>query len=49
MARDEQDTQRAAAPLRQAEDAALVDSSGVPLEAVIARIADAVRARFRLT
>ncbi|MCC6998849.1 MAG: (d)CMP kinase [Deltaproteobacteria bacterium] len=49
VARDEQDTQRAAAPLRQADDAALVDSSGVPLEAVIARIADAVRARFRLT
>jgi len=48
-ARDEQDTQRAAAPLRQADDALLVDSSGLALDAVIARIAGVVRERFRLT
>lgn len=35
-ARDERDTTRAAAPLRQAEGAALLDTSALPIEAAIA-------------
>ena len=36
--RDEQDSTREAAPLRQAEDAVLLDSTGLSLEQVVARI-----------
>jgi cytidylate kinase len=43
--RDEQDTTRAVAPLRQAEDATLVDSSDVGIDETVALMADRVRAR----
>lgn len=38
IARDEQDMNREVAPLRQAEDAALVDSSDMTIEEVVTRI-----------
>jgi cytidylate kinase len=38
IARDKQDSQRAAAPLRRAEGARLVDSTGQTIEAVVATI-----------
>lgn len=40
--RDEQDTMRAVAPLRQAVDAVLVDSSGFGIEETVARMVAAV-------
>jgi len=43
--RDEQDTTRAVAPLRQAEDAILVDSSDVSIDETVALMADRVRAK----
>ena len=43
--RDEQDTTRAVAPLRQAEDAFLVDSSDVSIDETVALMADRVRAK----
>lgn len=43
--RDRQDASRAIAPLRQADDAVLVDSSGLAPAAVIATIAALARAR----
>jgi CMP/dCMP kinase len=43
--RDEQDTTRALAPLRQASDATLVDSSDIPIEETVARMVARVRAR----
>ncbi len=36
--RDERDTTRAASPLRQAEDAVLVDTSDMTIDEVIAKI-----------
>jgi len=42
--RDEQDTTRAVAPLRQAPDATLVDSSEIGIEEAVARMAERVRA-----
>ncbi|HVU03641.1 MAG TPA: (d)CMP kinase [Polyangiaceae bacterium] len=42
--RDHRDSTRAVAPLRQAEDAELVDSSGLSIEEVVSRIVDRVRA-----
>ncbi|HEX3772000.1 MAG TPA: (d)CMP kinase, partial [Polyangiaceae bacterium] len=41
--RDEQDTTRAVAPLRQAPDAVLVDSSDIDVEEAVARMAERVR------
>jgi cytidylate kinase len=38
IARDKQDSQRAAAPVRRAEGARLVDSTGQTIEAVVATI-----------
>ena len=43
--RDEQDTTRAVAPLRQAEDATLIDNSDVTIDETVARMAERVRAR----
>jgi cytidylate kinase len=45
--RDEQDTTRPVAPLRQAPDAALVDSSEIGIDEAVARMADRVRAWAR--
>jgi CMP/dCMP kinase len=42
--RDEQDTTRAVAPLRQAPDATLVDSSEMSIDEAVARMAERVRA-----
>ena len=44
IARDERDSRRAVAPLRRAEDAFLVDTTGVPFDAVVDRIVAAVEA-----
>ena len=44
--RDEQDTKRAAAPLRQAEDAVLVDSSDIGFEETFARLCELVIRRL---
>jgi len=43
--RDEQDTTRAVAPLRQAEDAVLIDNSDFGVEETVARMAARVRER----
>ena len=43
--RDDRDSSRAAAPLRQADDAVLVDSSALGIDAVVARMEEVVRAR----
>jgi CMP/dCMP kinase len=43
--RDRDDSERAIAPLRPAADAAVLDTSGVPLDEVVERIAHAVEAR----
>jgi cytidylate kinase len=48
--RDARDSQRAVAPLKQAPDAVFVDTSELPIDAVVARIVDRVkevRARLR--
>ena len=42
--RDARDTQRPVAPLRQAKDAVLVDSSSMTIDEVVAFIVDKVRA-----
>lgn len=42
-ARDAQDANRAVAPLRPAEDSVVVDSTGLGIEAVVARILDVAR------
>jgi cytidylate kinase len=42
-ARDERDASRAVAPLRPAEDAVLVDTTGMPIEAVVAKVFAVVR------
>ncbi|MDO4990429.1 MAG: (d)CMP kinase [Eubacteriales bacterium] len=44
--RDEQDTKRAAAPLRQAEDAVLVDSSDIDFDETFARLCELVIRRL---
>jgi cytidylate kinase len=44
-ARDQRDSSRAISPLRQAEDALLVDSSGAPVDEVVARLEAEVRRR----
>lgn len=38
LARDARDAQRAVAPLRPAEDAVLIDTTGMPVEAVVERV-----------
>lgn len=43
QARDEQDTRRQAAPLKQAPDALLVDSSDLTVDEAVARIVERVR------
>jgi cytidylate kinase len=43
LRRDRQDSERAIAPLRPAADAAVVDTTGVPLEEVVERLVGAVR------
>jgi cytidylate kinase len=45
--RDAQDTQRAVAPLRQAEGATLVDSSNISIDEAVARMAHEVRQRMQ--
>jgi cytidylate kinase len=45
--RDEQDTLRPVAPLRQASDAMLVDSSDISIESTVARMVERVRERAR--
>jgi cytidylate kinase len=45
--RDEQDTTRAVAPLRQAEDAVLIDNSDFGIDETVARMAARVRERSR--
>jgi cytidylate kinase len=45
--RDEQDTTRAVAPLRQAPDAMLVDSSEIGVDEAVARMAERVRSGAR--
>jgi cytidylate kinase len=42
--RDENDTTRAVAPLRRADDAALIDSSEMTIDETVARMAERVRA-----
>lgn len=42
-ARDERDASRAVAPLRAAEDAVLVDTTGMPIDAVVAKVFAVVR------
>jgi cytidylate kinase len=44
LRRDEQDTSRAVAPLRQAADAILIDSSEMTVEQAVRTIVDRVRA-----
>jgi cytidylate kinase len=46
LRRDRDDSQRAVAPLRPAADAVVVDTSGVPLDAVVDRLAGEVAARL---
>jgi cytidylate kinase len=43
--RDEQDTTRAVAPLRQADDAVLIDNSDISIDDTVARMAERVLAR----
>jgi CMP/dCMP kinase len=43
--RDENDSRRALAPLRKADDAILIDSTGIPADQVVDAMARAVRAR----
>jgi len=46
--RDERDANRPVAPLLPAEDAVTVETTGVPVEAVVAEVMDRARARFGL-
>ena len=47
LQRDEHDTSRAAAPLRQAEDALLVDTTGNSLEKSLGVLLDTIKERLR--
>lgn len=49
LKRDRDDSSRAIAPLRPADDAVVVDTSGTPLEAVVEALAREVEARLGLT
>jgi cytidylate kinase len=44
-ARDRSDSTRAVSPLAVAPDAAVIDTTGMPVEAVVARVLEVVRAR----
>jgi len=44
--RDRRDRERAASPLRPADDAVVIDTSGLGIDAVLARVTDAVRDRL---
>jgi CMP/dCMP kinase len=46
LERDQRDAARSTAPLKPAEGAVLIDSTGVPVEAVVQRILDLARVRF---
>lgn len=46
LRRDRDDSERAVAPLRPAEDAIVVDTTGVPIEAVVDRLAAEATARI---
>ena len=46
-ARDRTDSQRAAAPLRQAPDAVLLDTSGIAFDDQVARVVALARERLR--
>jgi cytidylate kinase len=46
--RDARDSNRAVAPLRPAPDAIVVDSTGVPVDRVVAQVLDLARDRFAL-
>lgn len=48
LKRDRDDSQRAIAPLRPADDAVVVDTSGTPLETVVEALAREVEARLGL-
>lgn len=47
VARDERDANRAVAPLRPADDAIVIDSTSMPIDAVIARVLSALPPHFR--
>lgn len=47
VARDERDSARAASPLAAADDAMIIDSTGLSQDEVVARICDLVRERMR--
>jgi cytidylate kinase len=46
QARDKSDTTRAASPLTLAPDAVRIDTTGLPIDAVVARVLDLVKARL---
>ncbi len=47
QARDVRDAQRPVAPLKPADDAVLIDSTGMPIDAVVAQVLDLVRRPVR--
>ena len=47
--RDRRDRERAVAPLKLAEDAVVVDTSGLDVDAVVARVLDIIRCRMVAT
>ena len=44
--RDERDTSRAAAPLKQADDAHLIDSTGLTLDEVLGQLIERIQKRY---
>jgi cytidylate kinase len=46
LARDQRDAARSAAPLRAAEDAVIVDSTGMPVDAVVEHVLELASERF---
>jgi cytidylate kinase len=46
LRRDEQDTNRPVAPLRQAADAVRIDNSDITIDETVVRMAEHVRARM---
>ncbi len=46
-ARDAQDSGRATAPLRQADDAVLIDTTGMDIAQAVERVVELARARTR--
>ncbi|MBS7455981.1 (d)CMP kinase [Coralloluteibacterium stylophorae] len=47
LARDARDAQRAVAPLKPADDAVVIDTTGTPVDAVVERVLDLVPASLR--